>query len=508
MNAGRIILDSRGFEKRRVKLSMIYFARAPRSRANELHEARLRGLDSSRRRSARLPHRMNLESTSRQRLKLFSLAFAIHLIPLALALANPDRAFTAGDSESWFIHARNLLLHHIYSAEAVAPFLPGVFRTPAYPLFLAGVFAVTDSNVGGALVVQAILAAISAVFLFELGTRLGLSPATARLAAILINVFPISAIFWATLASENLFVFFLLLALLLTWDTTNRSWIVALAAGVAAGLMTLSRPIGVLLLPALAIGIVWKRDLKQSLARLALAAAGLAIVLAPWLYRNARIFGRPALASVGGINLLTYNAAAVLAHRAGLGFWEGRYLAYDYWNRYYETLDPKPSNEVEDSYAMQNAAMRILLENPLQSMWVNSVESLNSLRPGFGQFTLFLQPAAFDQSQTSGGDVSPASSDFSRPLIVAVTIALTAFYGAAYLAFAAGAGLAIARRAWPPVFALLLPTAILILSPGPVANSRFRVPAEPLIALVAAHAIREGVSRWKEWRAAQQPLAV
>ncbi|MBI3763076.1 MAG: glycosyltransferase family 39 protein [Chloroflexi bacterium] len=445
---------------------------------------------------------MRLTPRRRQQLEIFALALAAHLIPMAIALVDPRRAYTAGDSESWFIHARNLVLYHVYSGEAAAPFLPGVFRTPAYPVFLAGVFGLTNFNLGAVLAVQAVLAALSAVFLFELATRIGLSDAAARLGAIAINVYPLAAIFWATLASENLFVFFLVLTLLLTWDGANRSWLNALATGGAAGLMTLTRPIGVLVLPALAIGVIWKCAPKQAALRLVSASLGLGLVLTPWLWRNARVFGKPALASVGGINLLTYNAAAVLTHRAGLGFWEGRYLVYDYWNHYYESLDPKPQNEVEDAYAMQSAAMVILMENPALSIWINSVESLNSLRPGFGQFTLFLQPNAFHQSQSTGNDVSPASGSFSRPLVLGVTIALTAFYGAAYLAFALGAILMLLRREWPAVFALLAPTAILLLSPGPVASSRFRVPAEPLMALVAAYAIREIVSRWRDWRAA------
>jgi hypothetical protein len=260
-------------------------------------------------------------------------------------------------------------------------------------------------------------------------------------------------------------------------------------AGLAAGLMVLARPIGMLLLPGLALCAIWRRAPRPAALRLALACLGLGAALGPWLWRNARLYGQPAISTVGGVNLLTYNAAAVLARRAGLGFWEGRYLVWEYWDAHYAALDPKPANEVEDSQAMQAAAMEIILSNPLEFAWVNTVESLNSLRPGVAQFTVFLQ-AGVNSQPTPEGDISPAAGNLAEPATLLIAVPLVAFYGAAYLLSGVGALAAVARRDWPVALALVLPALALLLSPGPVANSRFRVPAEPLLALLAAEGVR------------------
>jgi hypothetical protein len=352
---------------------------------------------------------------------------------------------------------------------------------------------------------QAVLGALAAALAHDLAARLGLEGRWAAFAALASLALPISTIFWATLASETLFTLLLLGALALAWHGGERlRWAAALGAGLAAGLMALARPIGVLLLPALALGLLWPRG-RGGLAwpRLVLAALACCAALAPWWWRNTRLYGRPVISTVGGVNLLTYNVAAVLARREGLGFWEGRYLVWEYWDAYYAALPVKPANEVEDSEAMRQAAMQVIRASPLEFAWVNTLESLNSLRPGVAQLTVFLQPGVYDEA-VGEGDISPATGSLSQPLTRALAVGLTGYYGLAYLFSAAGLLAAALRRRWPLLLGAALPAAILLLSPGPVANSRFRVPAEPLLGILIVEGAcwlwgiirgREGVMR-------------
>jgi hypothetical protein len=350
---------------------------------------------------------------------------------------------------------------------------------------------------------------MTTVLVYDLARRFGLPERRALASALASLVLPISGLFWATLASETLFSVLLLAGLTLSWagapDANARwaAWSTPIGAGLAAGLMTLTRPIGVLLLPALAVGLLWPSAgqdespprkpgrLGGSLGwgRMALGALACCAVLAPWWWRNTRLYGRPLISTVGSVNLLTYNVAAMLARRQGLGFWEGRYLVWEYWDAYYAGLAIKPTNEVEDADAMRQAAMQVIRASPLEFAWVNTVESLNSLRPGVAQVTVFLQPGVFDET-TGEGDISPVSGSLSQPLTRALAIGLTGIYGAVYLLTVAGAGSALARRRWPLLLGAALPVAILLMSPGPVANSRFRVPAEPLMGIL----VMEGVA--------------
>lgn len=440
-------------------------------------------------------------SLYRWRLRALVVAMVVHTALLAAAIDDPRRAYTAGDSQDWDTLARNILQHRVFSLSSEPPFEPNVFRTPGYPLLVAAVYALTGSRLEAVLALQTGLAVVSAVVLFEVGMSIGFPASSAGLGAVLISFLPMSSVFWATLASENLFVFFMLLAFWAAWRSSQRSELMSAVAGLLSGLMVLSRPIGVLLLPIMGIALAWKRPVGRSTLRLACSALGFAVILGPWWWRNYAVFGRPALSTVGSINLLTYNAAAVLAHGAGQGFWEGRYLIWEYWDRYYESLDPKPANAVQDADARRRAAVQIIAEQPFYAAWVNSVEGLNSLRPGVSQLTLFVAPDAFEEIPAYDEEASPAAHSLNQPTVLFTTLLLTGFYGFVYIAFAAGAALMIGERRWRAVITLLAPTAFLMLAPGPVASSRFRVPAEPLIALVAAHAIWYTYRRWQVSRA-------
>jgi hypothetical protein len=441
-------------------------------------------------------------------LVLVCAALILHGLPLALTLADPDRAFTAGDSRDWDLLARNLVQRGVYTRSAEPPFDPEVFRAPGYPVFVAVVYGATGFSLPALLVVQAVLAAGATALVYVAGRQFGLSNRMAGLAAFVSLCLPISTIFWATLASENLFVVFMLAAFALAWSLASppagragyanrwRPYAVAVLAGACAGLMSLTRPIGVLLLPVVAIALIWPslgmvpHSLKtisfgQAGLRLALAAVGFSAALGPWWWRNDRLFGRPVISTVGNINLLTYNAAAVLARRQGLGFWDGRYLMWEYWDAYYASLPVKPTNELEDADAMRRAALDIIWQNPIEFAWVNTIESLNSLRPGIAQLTVFFQPGVFDEAAPEG-DISPAAETLSEPFTRVLTFSLTGLYGVAYALTLAGAAWAVVRRRWALLLGVALPVGILLLSPGPVANSRFRVPAEPLMAILIA----------------------
>src|SRR6476660_8446463 len=54
--------------------------------------------------------------------------------------------------------ARNVLERHVFSHDSEAPFAPSLIRMPGYPLFLAGVYSVSDDHgKTAARVVQALM---------------------------------------------------------------------------------------------------------------------------------------------------------------------------------------------------------------------------------------------------------------------------------------------------------------------------------------------------------------
>jgi 4-amino-4-deoxy-L-arabinose transferase-like glycosyltransferase len=187
-------------------------------------------------------------------------------------------------------------------------------RTPGYPLFLAacqGVFG--ERAVLPVRLVQAGLGAGYAWLVERLVRRVEAGGAGQRhsfvsiAAAALVAVDPYTVALSVLVLSEALFVPLMLAALwglAVLWppsgvaqqsDEAGRSSLVALMTGLAAGSAILVRPSWALFIPAVLLAwIVLSRSLdRRAAVRGALVVSlGVAIAMAPWWIRNARVFGR------------------------------------------------------------------------------------------------------------------------------------------------------------------------------------------------------------------------
>ncbi len=139
-----------------------------------------------------------------------------------------------------------------------------LFRTPGYPLLLAGVFRVAGSDAGAlsARLVGAVLGTGAVLGIYVLAKRL-FNVRTAQLAALLGAIYPGAIAISIFVLSEALFVPLMMLqfvAWVIAWqsDTRGRSWIWSGATGLAAAGATLARPSWLLFLPvAVAVGLVF-----------------------------------------------------------------------------------------------------------------------------------------------------------------------------------------------------------------------------------------------------------
>jgi hypothetical protein len=201
---------------------------------------------------------------------------------------------------------------------------PTAFRPPAYPLFVALVFAAG----GGSLalgVAQAILGCLTVGMTWWLGTRLGQTrfegTAVGLIAGLVVAFEPLSLANTALAMTETLATTLLVawLAALLVPPTSLTS---ACVAGLCTGLGLLCRPI---FLPVFALGLAWafvtsrsfrappqtaptrKPTWSLSHHQILLLVVGLVagLTLAPWAIRNQLVFGRPLLTTThGGYTLL------------------------------------------------------------------------------------------------------------------------------------------------------------------------------------------------------------
>lgn len=185
------------------------------------------------------------------------------------------------------------------------------YRTPAYPAFLAGVYAVFGENLRAAWLFHAAFGGSCTALVTLIAGRVA-SPRTALIAGLLHAVWPTSVIYVPVLVSENLATPLLLLCVFLCARAHSRVGRPAvlgfLAAGLVFGLLMLVRPSNLFFAPGLLL--VALRDFERRAWRWPAPmglVVGMAVALSPWLIRNYRL----------GLGPLTFST------QAGVALWWG-----------------------------------------------------------------------------------------------------------------------------------------------------------------------------------------
>jgi 4-amino-4-deoxy-L-arabinose transferase-like glycosyltransferase len=204
---------------------------------------------------------------------------------------------------------------------------PSAYFPPAYPYFIAAIDLLDGHrtprgpSIQGVRIAQALLGTVTVGLIglvaFELfGAAIGL------IAMLIATVYPGMIELVGVAIAENLLTALVLAAIWATLRSrrvgARKYWWVA-GAGALAGLAALTHTNGVLLVPALAIG-VWggrPRFSRRSLAAPALLVAAAVIVIVPWTIRNAvSLHSFIPISDETGITLVgTYNATSAADHQ-------------------------------------------------------------------------------------------------------------------------------------------------------------------------------------------------
>lgn len=432
-----------------------------------------------------------------QRLALvLALALVARGLVVAAVLPDVERAAAATDAGQFLILGRNLAEHGAFSQEREPPYTPDPIRTPGYPALVALLtFIGGPRPLAAILVAQALLGTLTVGGVALAGRRL-LGPAEGLVGGLLAALAPATLILTGFASAEVLFSAWLVGGVLLVAEGLARSrWVLSGLGGLCFGAAALTRPIGVMLLPVLVIAPFLHGERERLAARMrgawphALAAAlGLALLAGLWVGRNAAHFGAFSMSAIEDVNLYYYNAASLEAHRQGIPIDEAR-------ARLDERLEAMPPGESRWPGAQMGALARELIAaHPLAFAWYNGVDALNGLRPGFSYMLLL-----FGDTATIDNPIRIfRSGDIAASLRALPTGSLPLLALAAYLVAATAAliGLALAgvvvlavRRRWLALVLAGLTPAILLYLPGVASNARFRAPAEPFLALLAAAAI-------------------
>jgi 4-amino-4-deoxy-L-arabinose transferase-like glycosyltransferase len=211
--------------------------------------------------------------------------------------------FRFGDSEAYWDMGKGLAQGKPLQYGRLRNFR--IFRTPGYPVLLAGLFRLCGDGRDAAhqppvicgRMLSAVLGTLT-VALVGLLAHLLLGSRPALVAGLLVAVYPEAIALSTFVLSEAPFCPLMVLHLVawtLAWQATDFkqrvSW--SFAGGIAAGLATLMRPSWLLFLPfAVPIGLAFYAERPKQLVIAAAMLLGLCLTMLPWWIRNYQIAGR------------------------------------------------------------------------------------------------------------------------------------------------------------------------------------------------------------------------
>jgi 4-amino-4-deoxy-L-arabinose transferase-like glycosyltransferase len=376
------------------------------------------------------------------------------------------------DAFDYVRHASSIAAGEGYPDSAVAGSGPSAFRPPGYPYLLGAVFALAGESQYAGLIANALLGTAAVALVYLIALRLFEAP-TALAAGAICALFP-PLVFQATaLMSEALFVVLVLAAVLcaLQAQVASRIWPWAALLGVLCGAAALTRSNNglLLLLPAvLAIGTAGGRTTRARLGASAVVIVAAMLTVLPWTVRSSLAFDHPVLLStqagygVAGV----YNAEA----RSDETF-PARWLSH--LDGPFASLFRRPDlDEVELDRRLREAALEYVSENPSYVFEVSlySVLRLADTIPSQRQVSV----------RSGGSGVGERAEQVAR---YATWLVLAAALAGLVILVRTGR---LPRSQW---FVWLVPVVLVAPAVPVVGGPRYRAPADPFLAILAAVAV-------------------
>jgi 4-amino-4-deoxy-L-arabinose transferase-like glycosyltransferase len=335
-----------------------------------------------------------------------------------------------------------------------------IFHPPLYPYFIGSLYAVFGS-LAAVKVAQAVASALLVPALGRIGgalfgERAGL--AAAGIAAFHPELVWFSAHFWV----ETLFT------VLLWWGferllaaDREASIAPAAAAGLLWGLAILARETVLYFLPLAALWLAWRRP--RGLARAAVFLALAVAVVAPWTYRNWRV----------------YDAFVPVSTAGALNLWQGN-----------ATISREEVYEQYWGVRGRIEKYRFARQKGLEAIWARQpawfFEKLRQEMPNFWEA----------DSQALVHIVRGAYGPYDKAAAVAAAVVVLAPFLAVLVLFTMGvAALPIDRG---PLLLVAFLAYYVLLHVATHGYARYRLPALPVLFLVAAFA-------WASWRTDTYP---
>jgi 4-amino-4-deoxy-L-arabinose transferase-like glycosyltransferase len=417
-------------------------------------------------------------------LSILLVALALRVAVFLVAAPHPER-FLTDDSSGYITLAQNLNASYW---DPTSEFLAlGLKRPPVYPLFLA-VWGQVGALPWSAILSQILLDEGILILTFLLLCPLvGTRPA---LTALVILALDLAVVQQSNLLlSDTLFTFLVVASALGLWKGLRSGrFAFSAAGGLLLGLGVLTRPVG-LYLPIVLLPASWylgrHLNRRQHLGVLMAFALSFLLIVGTWVGRNYALTGVPIVSTIEGTDLLYYRAASALADSQGLDFVrnpEVRRVILTQLHTQASQLYPPGANPAQRSRAESALGLQILLNHPIGTL-------KTALRGLVLQVLPHVRSRGISPLFTQLGLPSPSVGDTLIEFTVTglyalflLLICIAALYGSYRLA----------HQRWSSFLLLVgLLGYFAIISAGPAADVRYRVPYMPYLAALAGYGLTQ-----------------
>ncbi|MDO8590938.1 MAG: glycosyltransferase family 39 protein [bacterium] len=418
-------------------------------------------------------------------------------IPLMFHLLNFPSVFPVyGDGQYYVSLADNLLYHGVFSDSLEAPFVPATFIMPIYP-FLLAVFKAFFGSYMLFPIIQMILAGATAFFIFKIGERV-FSERVGLVAAILFLLDPTTIFHSLIIMTDITYVFFIVLSVYLLFfsseeDIPTRTFFSGLMFGAAMLIRVVSMFLPFLIIPMYFFVKRKHMPMKKIAIHLLIFAIAYSAVVIPWMARNKIASGVWGIAGEKSLNLFQYYVPEFLSFSRGISADDGRNILMSDLTR--EVGPVKPQDVGSLKYAPFE--QKIALKYVKQDIFGYAKFHLIKMVPFFlssqikNSMVFYNNALAYEAYRTNTGNLTNLLSkgrvgEFFKELSVQPLVTFEQFLWFCLFVLMLMGIVFSDKDNRPYVFAFTALILYFAALTGPMAYSRFRLPAAPFIFLLAS----------------------
>ena len=416
------------------------------------------------------------------------------------------QGFFSPDTMSYLTPAQSLL-HGSFAIKDV----PEILRTPGYPLLLS--LAIASGHVViCAILSNVLLAVLSAWLIWRITSAISANTNAAVWAVLFYCFEPVGFIYSAKLLSDTLFCTQLLLFVWLFLRFLQKpSWKKVLLAGASLACATYTRPTSLFLgfwLAPLLLLFPRTAPVRRRVLQAAAFPVVFAVALLPWFVRNTVVAGYTGFSSVSDVSLYFLTAAAIEAKVQHKTFSQMQQEFGDRDDRLYIQVHPEQRSWTRGQKLtfQRNAAKTIISRHPLTNLRIHFTGCLIvAFEPGATELLkmlrLYPESVGMLSRVVDIGIVKAIAWLTWHYPAVSIPLSLMAVQLIAYYVLGL-IGLRLVSFEVRVVFLSLVLYFILV-SGGPGAGARYRMPIMPIVCVCAGVAI----ANWKHKPAAYHPLS-